>query len=113
MTLEDIGEDDDALLCMTVQPACCRNPARGNWFFPNDTRVPSSGQQWDFHRTRGNMMVLLHRRRGGEDGVYYCDIPDAMNVTQTIYIEVYAGEGQRVYSCTLNLLVFVVFVFVV
>ena len=96
MTLEDIGEGDDALLCVTDQTACCRPPHTGvtgsvigNWFFPNGTRVPSSGVLWDFHRTTGQSVKRLHRRRGGEDGIYHCEIPDAMNVTQTIYIGVY------------------------
>ena len=100
VTLEDIGEDDDALLCITNLAACCRPPytgdmvpgAIGNWFFPNGTRVPSSGDQWDFHRTRGQMVVCLHRRRGGEEGVYRCEIPDAMNVNQTVYIGVYSAS---------------------
>ena len=96
MTLEDIGEGDDALLCITDLTACCRPPYLsllvGNWFFPNGTRVPSSGSQWDFHRTTGQSVVLLHRRRWGEDGIYRCEIPDAMNVTQTIYIGVYSAS---------------------
>ena len=103
MTLEDIGEGVDALLCVTDLTACCRPPYTdsfgqsvvGNWFFPNRTRVPSSGSQSDLHRTRGNMVVLLHRRRGGVDGIYRCEIPDAMYVTQTIYIGVYnASTGK-------------------
>ena len=108
MTLEDIGEGDDALLCITSLTACCRPPytgekkkALGNWYFPNGTRVPSafanetSREEWDFYRTRGQMVVLMHRRRGGVEGIYRCEIPDAMNVTQTKYIGVYlasAGE---------------------
>ena len=35
MTLEDIGEDVEALLCVTS--ACCTRAAFGNWFFPNGT----------------------------------------------------------------------------
>ena len=101
VTLENIGEGNDALLCMTNQTACCRRPytngtgqkAIGNWFFPNETRVPSSGAQWDIHRTRGHMKVLLHRRRGGVEGIYRCLIPDSMNVTQTIYIGVYSARS--------------------
>ena len=90
--LEDIGEGDDALLCITNQTACCRNPAIGNWFFPNGSRVPSSGNQWDIYRTRGQMVVHMHRRRGGVEGIYRCEIPDAVNVTQTLYIGVYSAS---------------------
>ena len=90
VTLKDIGEGDDALLCITNLTGCCQSPANGNWFFPNGTRVPSSNVQWDFHRARGQMMVRLNRRRGGEEGIYCCVIPDSMNVNQTIYIGVYS-----------------------
>ena len=102
MTLENIGvEDDTALLCVTNLTACCRplytgaGSALGNWYFPNKTRVRSAGAQWDFHRTRDKMVVVLHRTRGGVDGIYRCEIPDSMNVNQTIYIGVYsAGSGE-------------------
>ena len=100
--LEDIGEGGDALLCITKLTACCRSSdtggirsALGNWFFPNGTRVPSVNNQiqWDFHRSRGHMVVSLHRRRGGEEGIYRCEIPDTMNVTQTRYIGVYSASA--------------------
>ena len=103
VTLEDIGEDDDALFCMTNLSACCRShgSASGNWYFPNTTRVPSDMDHinrsltWDIYRTREHMVVYMHRRRGGEKGIYYCEIHDSMNVMQTIYIGVYtAGTGQ-------------------
>ena len=111
MTLEDIGEDDTALLCKTNFTACCRPPyttenksALGNWFFPNGTRVfsgkkepPSYNNNTDFYRNRDKMVVRLNRRRGGEDGIYSCEIPDSENVTQTIYIGVYnasSGTGE-------------------
>ena len=97
--LEDIGEGDDALLCLTSLTACCRPPytgekknALGNWYFPNGSRVPSDGGEWDFYGTRGQMVVYMHRRRGGEEGIYRCEIPDAMNVNQTIYIGVYSAS---------------------
>ena len=103
VTLEDIGEGYDALLCVTDQPACCSRfytgkigSALGNWFFPNGTRVLNfyanytTGTLWDFYRTRSQMIVHMRRRRGGVDGIYRCEIPDAMNVTQTLYIGVYS-----------------------
>ena len=94
VTLENIGEGDNALLCITNQTACCNpsemGPALGNWFFPNGTIIPGSGNRWDFHRSRGQMVVRLNRRSGGEEGIYRCEIPDSMNVIQNIYIGVYS-----------------------
>ena len=96
MTLEDIGDGVDALLCKTNLDACCRPPYTGNWdvfgnwFFPNRTRVSTSRYQWDFHITRGDMVVRLNRRKGGVDGIYHCEIPDSMR--QTIYIGVYSAR---------------------
>ena len=102
MLLEDIGEGEkDALMCSTNLTACCRPPytgekgsSNGNWYFPNGSRIPSSGNlNTTFHRTRGHMVVLLNRKRGGEDGIYCCEIPDSVNVTQTIYIGVYTTNS--------------------
>ena len=97
--LEDIGEHDDALLCVTNLTACCRpsgsggnGSVLGNWFFPNGTRVPSLGNQWNFYRTRGHMVVRMQRRRGGEEGIYRCEIPDTFGLIQTLYIGVYSAS---------------------
>ena len=97
MTLEDIGENDTALLCMTNLTACCRAPytrengtGLGDWFFSNGTRVNS--YSFNIYTTRGQMMVGLNRRRGGEEGIYRCEIPDSTNITQTIYIGVYRAS---------------------
>ena len=105
VTLEDIGEGLDALLCITNYTACCSSHTggtMGDWFFPNGTRVPSSGNQWDFYRDRGQMVVRLHHRRGGEEGIYRCEIPDAMNTKQTIYIGVYSANTGEWYMLKHN-----------
>ena len=98
VNLEGIGDNNvTALLCKTNLTSCCKCPytgtAIGSWFFPNGTTVPSYGNEQDFYRGRGQMVVQLHRRRGGEDGIYRCEIPDAMNVAQTIYIGVYTTNS--------------------
>ena len=102
MNLENIGEDDTALLCMTNLTACCRRPYTGenvtvfaNWYFPNGTRVPSI-LIWDFYRNRGQSLVRLNRRNGEEEGIYRCEIPDSMNVTQTLYVGVYNTSSGEV-----------------
>ena len=90
--IEEIGEHDDALLCMTNLTQTNSSIAFGDWFFPNGTVIPSDSEnnQSDIYGSRGQMVVRMHRRRGGEEGIYCCMIPDTMNVTQTIYIGVYS-----------------------
>ena len=125
VTLEDIGENDTALLCRTNLTDCCNHSytggyrsAIGNWYFPNESRVPSGYSwldyyrtrdlmvvQWDFYRTRGETVVHLNRRRGGEEGIYHCKIPDSTNVTQTIYIGVYAA-GSSEWHCLYTLVLY-------
>ena len=85
--MEDIGSRNvESLLCVTKLFSCCKashansSTPLGNWYFPNGTTVPNksnqaSGMQWDFYRTRGRMVVRMHRRRGGVDGIYRCEIP--------------------------------------
>ena len=90
MTLEEIGEGDDAQLCLTNYTDCCQFPytgdmrnAIGNWYFPNGSKVFSSESQSSFYRTRSQMAIHMNRRRAGVEGMYHCEIRDAMNVTQT------------------------------
>ena len=97
VTLVDIGENDTALLCMTNLTACCQRndtgkngTALGNWLFPNGT----NGTR-DFYIDRGEMVVRLNRREGGENGIYGCEIPDSTYIIQTVYIGVYnASTGE-------------------
>ena len=53
------------------------------------------------------MMVLLHRREGGVEGIYRCVIPDTMNVKQTVYIGVYTSSSGE---CALILFQFYAYV---
>ena len=99
--LDNIGESHESLLCLTNLTACCRTPhstaALGDWFYPNATAVPNmvidaQGLRWDFYRTRGQMMVLMHRRRGGVTGMYRCDMPDQNENPHRLYVGVYTAN---------------------
>ena len=98
VTLEDIGEWDDALLCLTDNRMCCARAQvpgggiLGDWYYPNGTGVANSGVMWEFYRNRGPSVVRLNRRRGGENGIYRCEIPDAAGVEQTMFIGVYTAN---------------------
>ena len=96
--MEDIGEGDDALLCITNNTACCGRAEvpggdiLGDWYYPNGTGVPSMLDEWDFYRNRRQSVVRMNRRRGGVDGIYRCEIPDAAGINQTLYIGVYTAS---------------------
>ena len=100
--LDNIGEYRESLLCLTDLSACCKSDYTdgrghlGHWFFPNETMVPNMvlnmGDQWNFFRTRGEMMVLMHRRRGGVSGIYHCDIPDQTENPRKLYVGVYTAN---------------------
>ena len=89
--MEDIGEGNDALLCMTNLTGV-NGSVRGDWYFPNGTRVLST-----LKRIRDQIVVRLavrmNRRGGGEEGIYHCEIHVSMDVNQTIYIGVYTASG--------------------
>ena len=106
VTLEDIGEGVTSLLCVTSLTACCRHLyagryPTGNWYFPNKTRVHFYSIGSHIYRSRGHMVVCLHHRRGGVNGIYWCVIPDSLNVMQTIYIGVYTANTGK-YSLKLK-----------
>ena len=95
MTLTDIGEGNEALHCMTNLTGV-NGSVKGDWYFPNGTRVHRTNGNSEIHRTSDQMVVRMNRRGGGEKGIYHCEIPDAMDVNQSIYIGVYntsSGEG--------------------
>ena len=100
VTLEDMGEDDNALVCITNDTDCCRKPfirengveVFGNWYYPNGSRLPSEGVEWNFYRTRGLSAVRMYRRRGGDVGIYRCQLPYVTNDTAYLYIGVYTAS---------------------
>ena len=96
VSIIDISEEDDALLCQTNNTECCRmrdNPSKvafGQWFFPNGSEVMHSVDGGDFYRNRFTSIVRLHRRNNAlsPTGRYHCVIPDASGVNQTIYVNI-------------------------
>ena len=70
MNIEDIGLDDDALVCTTANTASCSRSESpggailGQWFYPNgsavsDCIVDAQGDMWEFYRTRVPSIVFV------------------------------------------------------
>ena len=106
--LDNIGESHESLLCLTDLPACChgrytggRGPL-GDWFFPNGTRLLNRAYQWEFYRSRGRMVVFMHRRRDRVTGIYRCEIPDLNDNLRRLYVGVYTAITGGYFRITLK-----------
>ena len=107
MDLSTVGSDydgRDSVVCHTDLDTCCssrQGPHRGDWYFPDGTRLPFSG---DMYQGRGAQRVVLRRTTAtGPTGIYRCDIPTEAvhdntdsSVRETVYVGLYNGsEGKR------------------
>ena len=110
VTVDDIAENDSALLCYTNNRTCCKTYGQtgiGEWYFPNGKMVSfgSYNRGGDLYRNRGPSVVRLNRRNNAmmPTGVFRCEIPDASGTNQNIYIGVYPRkEGAPVINNSLS-----------
>ena len=98
VTVNDIAENDSALLCYTNNVECCETDGltgKGEWYFSSRTSVGTSVDGGDFYRNRGPSVVRLNRRNNAmiPTGVFRCKIPDANGTDRSIYIGIYPREG--------------------
>ena len=107
-TVGSASDNYDSVVCHTDLSKCCSGSQghhRGDWYFPNGTILPFSG---DMYKARRARRVDLHRITAtGPTGIYRCGIPtnsvhdDADNsVRDTVYVGLYTtGEGSYYSKC--------------
>ena len=88
--IDDIGEQDNALFCVTTSQDCCTIDRRGEFYYPNGTFIPTNNIGQDYYRNRGDGFIRLNRRNGATSptGRYRCEIPDARGQLQNIFITI-------------------------
>ena len=107
--LSRVGNDfsgSDSVQCITDLSTCCspsQGVNRGDWYFPNDSRLGFSGDIYEFRRAQ---RVDLRRSNNANSptGIYRCDIPtNAVNddtdisVRDTVYVGLYTASGGMSY----------------
>ena len=84
--ITDIGEGENALLCLTSLIQCCRDSdtpsgeeVLGRWLYPNGSTIGEMSKGEDFYTDRGSSVVRLNRRNNvtSPSGRFCCEIPDA------------------------------------
>ena len=99
--VDDIGEDNNALLCHSNKTYCCDiksvnrpEDRAGEWHFScNESINMGIGilrQRTNaFYRKRGPSTVLLNRRGNpSQRGCFRCEVPDANDVSQIIFVNI-------------------------
>ena len=91
VSISDIGEGYQALLCKTNKVDCCAEPPNrfGEFYYPDGKRVSIAKEGNDFYRNRGKQQIRLNLRRpgtAGHTGEYRCAIPDSSDVVKNVYI---------------------------
>ena len=88
-----VGSTSDSVQCHTDLSTCCSGPQgihRGDWLFPNGTRLPFSG---DNYEDCGAQSVGLHLNNAtSTSGLYWCDI-----ATIAVHDDGYSSMGEKVY----------------
>ena len=87
ISINEIGEEPNSLICFTDLVDCCRSiasqslnrPARGNWFYPDGSTVERESASSTFYRNRDTSRVRLNRRENITSplGLFCCKVPDA------------------------------------
>ena len=91
--IDDVGEaDSEAVLCRTDLTTCCAGSTgvsgQGHWIYPNGNEVRNRQSGDDIFRSRGDMVVRLHRRNNvlAPTGQYCCEVPTMGNTDARICI---------------------------
>lgn len=77
--LTSVGEGTYGVICMTTRTNCCTNTMdemrNGEWYYPNETIVPTNGMNQDFYRNRRTQQVILNRRNSAMSptGCFCCE----------------------------------------
>ena len=103
--ISQVGTGDAAVQCHTDLDTCCniaQGLHRGDWYFPNGTRLPFRGGG-DTILARQNQRVELHRTVSTAmepTGIYRCDIEtNALHdngMNETVYVGLYTSDGGMV-----------------
>ena len=102
----DYYSDSDSVQCHTDLTTCCsggQGGHRGDWYFPDGTRLPFSGRDGDIYEYRRAQRVELRRKNNAYSpvGIYRCDIPTVAvhdrtgynSVRDTVYVGLYTDSG--------------------
>ena len=105
-------DGSDSVQCHTDLVTCCnatQGAHRGDWYFPNGSRLNFLGDPGDIHEHREAQRVALRRKNNNDtSGIYRCTVEinavhsdNASNITrrEIVYVGLYASGGECTHMC--------------
>lgn len=92
MSLSQVGEANEAIVCKTEKLDCCGLPNRaGEFHYPNGQKVVPGRFGTGFYRNRGPQQIRLNRRNGisSPTGTFRCEIPGPRGTLLNIFITLF------------------------
>ena len=102
-------DGSDNVQCHTDLDTCCHGdvgPDRGDWYFPNMSRLQFFSNNIIIYQRRRHFHVQLKRVNGGNtSGIYRCNIEtiavhsdedDNVTTRETVYVGLYISGGEKV-----------------
>ena len=88
----------DALMCLTSQFPCCDSDD-GGWYSSTGSPLRTAAILGSFYqRYFTRQFVILYRASltpASAEGLFHCQLPDAANITQYVYIGIYGSESGK------------------
>ena len=105
----DARNGNDSVQCHTDLVTCCNSdagPDRGDWYFPNGTRLPFPNIAFNIFGIRQAQRIDV-RHRGRSDvtsGIYHCTVETNAvhddDGRETVYVGLYASGGEEDMKCS-------------
>ena len=103
-TVGSAGDNSDSVVCHSDLDTCCsgsQGPHRGNWSFPDGTRLPFASSSVPIYLGRAAQIAVIRRTTAtGPTGIYRCDIQTNavhsdtdQSVGETLYVGLYPADG--------------------
>ena len=96
----------EGVQCITDLTTSSDGSHRGDWYFPDGTRLSFVASNIDTFEVRLSCGIDLRRNNDANSptGIYRCDIPtiavyDDTSVRDTVYVGLYTGSGGMLLMC--------------
>ena len=93
-----VGSDTSgSVQCITDLSTCCsgtEGPHRGDWYFPDGTRLPFPGAGNIFEHRDANRVDIRRNNQHNLPGIYCCNIStSSVHVEEIVYVGLYSNSG--------------------